>query len=131
MARVEVYELDWGLVYSDSTTQRNHIMTPWFKASGIQKFRMIIEVRNITGNFECIGTFQTSNDETTPDTTNRNLGSTWLTAHGVYYPSAWTDPTSDLAGYQLVRFGVGTRNASGTTQNLGRVRARLEIVRDV
>ena len=126
MPTVTTFPLAWTTICVDSTTAVAFPASAWMSAQEWAKFRGTMELRGITGLTNVTLGYQTCNVENAPDTAVPVPG--YQTANGVYFPSAFTDISSDTFAKQLVRLVWRAKRTSGSTLGTARVGGSVDIV---
>lgn len=101
-------------------------LTDFVPSGPILRVRAAMETRNRIGTIELRPAFNEANTALASTNTPKPIGSGWTSTTGQQPPSSFDDVAAAAAAYQLFRFGVVARNASGTFGQMD-VRLRFDI----
>lgn len=126
MASVRTIELPWTTLVTATTSAPDDFfpLTGWMSAAEVQEVRVTFELRGETSDFRVIPAYQRAQVFDTPGD-SYDIGTTTTTADGYEYPSQFEDVSSNLNGYDLVRFGFHALSGNGTSS--GRVGGSVEV----
>ena len=102
-------------------------LTGFQDSAEIERVRITMEIRSMSGTMEVLPGYQVANEATSPGNAY-GIGSTYVNSEGIDYGSGFTDISGNLSSQQLVRFGVFVRNTNGSTHTeLALLSMRIEM----